>query len=225
MNTDRLIDALAEDLAPAPPLPSPWLRAARWLLGAGVFLAVMILTMASPSEVATNVSDWPFVFYQAIAVLTGVMAAGATFASTVPGDSGRSVRLATVLAAIWAGSLAIGAVHEWTGNGMNLAARGEWGCVAMIVLGGGFMALMLGLMLRRGAPLTPRLTSALAMLAGAGLANVGACVSHAHTFSAIVLVWHGATVLTLVAAGALAGRWVFSWHRSRRLNRLLQGGL
>jgi hypothetical protein len=225
MNTDRVIDALAQDLAPAPPLASPWLRTAWWLLGAGVFLAAMTLAMASPSEVAMNMSDWPFVFYQAIAVLTGMMAAGATFASTVPGDSGRSVRLATVLAAFWAGSLAIGAAHEWTGNGVDLAAPGEWGCVAMIALGGGFMALMLGLMLRRGAPLTPRRTIALAMLAGGGLANVGACVSHAHTISAVVLVWHGATVLTLVAAGAWAGRLVFSWNRSRRLNRPLHGGL
>jgi hypothetical protein len=218
MNTDRLIEALAQNLAPAPALASPWLRAGLWLLGAGVFLAVTTLTMASPSEVAMNVSDWPFVFYQAIAVLSGVMAAGATFASTVPGDSGRSIRLATVLAAIWAGSLAIGAVHEWTGSGVDLAAPGEWGCVAMIALGGGFMALMLGLMLRRGAPLTPRRTTALAMLAGAGLANVGACVSHAHPISAVVLVWHGATVLTLVAAGAWAGRLLFSWDRTRRLN-------
>lgn len=218
MNTDRLIDSLAQDLVPAPPLASPWLRAAWWVLGAGVFLAAMTVTMASPSEVAMNVSDWQFVYYQAIAIVTGVVAAGATFASTVPGDSGRSVRVAAVLAATWTGSLAVGAVHEWTGNGVELATPAEWGCVAMIVVGGGLMALMLGLMLRRGAPLTPRLTTALAMLAGTGLANVGACISHAHTAIAVVLVWHGGTVLTLVAAGAWAGPSVFSWHRSRHPN-------
>ena len=87
----------------------------------------------------------------------------------------------------------------------------------MIALGGALPALGMALMLRQGAPMTPRVTTALAVLAAAGLANVVACVSHPHATSAVVLIWHGATVLSLIVLSAWAGHFVFSWERIRHL--------
>lgn len=89
----------------------------------------------------------------------------------------------------------------------------------MIGLGGALPAWAMARMLRYGAPLTPRVTSALVALAAAGLANVGACISHPHPSSAVVLLWHGATVAALVAASAWAGQHLISWERLRRLSR------
>ena len=70
-----------------------------------------------------------------------------------------------------------------------------------------------------GPPVQPARNKKL-ILAAAGLANVGACISsHPHTSSAVVLLWHGATVTALTAAGAWAGPQFFSWQRLRHLSR------
>jgi hypothetical protein len=89
----------------------------------------------------------------------------------------------------------------------------------MIVFGGALPAVGITIMLRQGAPLTPRLTAALSVLAVAGLANVGACVSHLHPSSAVTLVWHGVTILTLVAMAAWTGRLVLTWQAASWLAR------
>jgi hypothetical protein len=96
-----------------------------------------------------------------------------------------------------------------------LGANHEWVCVGFIVIGGAPLMLMLTVMLRRGAPLSPAATAALAALAVAVMANVGACLSLPHANSAITLVWHGGVVLVLAAAAALTARLVFRWSVTR----------
>jgi hypothetical protein len=44
------------------------------------------------------------------------------------------------------------------------------------------------------------------------------CVSNPHPSNAVVLFWHGATLLVLVAASAWAGCALLSWDRIRHLN-------
>jgi hypothetical protein len=44
------------------------------------------------------------------------------------------------------------------------------------------------------------------VVAIASLANITACVSHPHPGSAVILVWHGATIATLAALGAWGAR-------------------
>jgi hypothetical protein len=213
MNTERLIDTLARDLTPAPPLSRPWVRSAWWLLGAGAYLSVLTLMMASPAEVAANGRGWAFAF-QVAAILTAATAAGAAFASTVPGSPCRIFLLPGLAAMIWVGSLAARAVQEWSRGGVSLTAPGEWPCVAMIVFGSALPVLAMTIMLRRGAPLTPDLTAGLAMLATTSLASVSACLSHPHPSAAVILVWHGITILALVAMAARAGRGVLKWNTS-----------
>jgi hypothetical protein len=60
-------------------------------------------------------------------------------------------------------------------------------------------------MLRRGAVLQPRVTSMLAGIAAVSLANIEACVSRLHGFTATVIVWHGAAVAVLMLALVLLG--------------------
>jgi hypothetical protein len=215
MNTERLIDALAQSLAPSPPLASPGVRAGWWLLGAVAYLSVITLMMASPAEVATNAGGWPFMFYQLAAIVTAATAAAAAFASTVPGHSGRMLPLTALAAIAWLGSLVIGAAQEWTRDEVNLAAPGEWGCVAVMLLGGGLPGLGLALMLRQGASLAPALTAGMGTFATVILASVAACLSHPHPSTAITFVWHGTTILVLVAIAATAGRAVLPWNTPR----------
>lgn len=88
-------------------------------------------------------------------------------------------------------------------------------CVAIIILSGGPLTAALWMMLRRGAPLNPGVTFALAALAVGALANVTACVSHPHTGNGVTLVWHGATIAALVCVAAATGRFAFTWDVRR----------
>jgi hypothetical protein len=211
MKTEGLIETLSHDVAPAPPLAGPWTRSAVWLLGTLVYFSVLLLMMTSVPKVAANGRDWLFVFQQFAAVSTAAAAAGAAFALTVPGYPTWSLRLATVAAFAWVASVILGTVQEWTRNDVNLAVPGEWACVVFILLGGLLPAVTIVCLLRRGAPLAPGLTTALAVLASTALASVTACLSHPHPSDAVTFVWHGTTVLLLVAMAASTGRLVLKW--------------
>ena len=50
---------------------------------------------------------------------------------------------------------------------------------------------LLNVQLRRGAPLTPLISSLLAGVAAFSVANLEACVSRSHAFAITVFLWHG----------------------------------
>jgi hypothetical protein len=70
----------------------------------------------------------------------------------------------------------------------------------------------MGVMLRRGAPLTPRATTALGGLAAAGLGDFGLRLFHPQDASLMVLVWQVGTVFTLTAMAAWAGHYLLNWR-------------
>ena len=215
MNTDYLIERLGDRLAPVQPLMRPGRRTFAWMCGATIYLGFLAFSMSS-AGVAANGFGIAFVAPQLAAIVTGVLAAAAAFVSVIPGYSTRVFVWPIAAAIVWMGSLAIGSIHEWSQPGMLLAAPHEWLCVAMIVLGGAPLVAVLAAMLRRGAPLNPAITAAFAALAVGVLANVGACVSHPHPSHAVTLVWHGATIMTLVVLAAATGHAVFTWNTSPR---------
>ena len=119
MNTDRLIESLARDLAPAPALRAPSTRAAWWLLGAGGLSGYLTLMMTSGADVAANGISWSFVFPQVAAVLTGA----------APRQSPRLLQPCRAFPAACCSSccsgdhLVAGSVVEWRCVGM---ASGGW---------------------------------------------------------------------------------------------------
>jgi hypothetical protein len=66
-------------------------------------------------------------------------------------------------------------------------------------------------MLRRGAPLTPSSTAALAALAAAGIGNFCVRLVHAEDVSLMLVVWHVGGMFLLTAATAAAGRRLLNW--------------
>ena len=72
-------------------------------------------------------------------------------------------------------------------------------------------AIAMVIMLRRGAPLFPRATLALAGLAVGALAQAGMQLYHIGDISLMVLVWHLGSVAVLAAVAGWVGRWVLRW--------------
>jgi hypothetical protein len=97
--------------------------------------------------------------------------AGAAFASVVPGYDRRWLLLPALPLMLWLGSIGAGCLQLWSFGGPVTVGR-DWSCVLLITLTGAGPAAMMAWMLRRGAPLMPRLSAALGGLAAAGMGNV-----------------------------------------------------
>ena len=209
MKTNDLIDRLAKELEPVAPLWRPGTRAAAWSLGALLYLGILVVAMRLADRPADG--GWLAWLPQLAAIATGIVAAGAAFASVVPGLPKRSHVWAGVAALIWLATLLAASPGAVDWAGVPVASH-EWICVGVIVVGGAPLLWALTLMLRRGAPLSPAVTGALAALAVGTFANVAACLSLPHANGAITFAWHGGVVLALVVMAAASGHLVFKWR-------------
>jgi hypothetical protein len=214
METDRIIQRLAAATTPVRVLPRPAHRTAMWCAVSVPAIAIALVAMLPAFDPASTpqLSDSRFVVEQMAALATGLTAAFAAFVTIVPGTDRRVVLLPLLPLAVWLGSVGHGCLQDW----LRLGARGvslgtDWRCVLALVVSGAAPAVVMATMLRRGAPLTPRATMALAGLAAAGLANVGLRLVHAQDASILVLVWHlGASAVLSTLAG-WAGPSLLTW--------------
>ena len=79
-------------------------------------------------------------------------------------------------------------------------------------MAGAVPAIAMAVMLRRGAPLTPRLSTLFGGLAAAGLGNLGVCVTHHAYGNVLVLAWHLGIVVALTLIVGNAGRRLLNWQ-------------
>ena len=209
--TDELIHRLGARGAPVRPLAAPWLRGLLWGTGALAYLVVVDWVWMRTTTITLTL-DRRFLIEQAAALLTGLTAACAAFTTVVPGRSRRLAWWSLAPLALWLLSVGRQCVQDWSASGVP-ALLPHWGCFAATVAVGLVPALVIVLMLRRGAPLTPTLTTALAGVAAAGLANFGVRFVHAMDVSFVVLTWHLAAVFALCLLVTRFGDHVFSWRK------------
>jgi len=214
MKTEDLIERLGNHLVPVRPLAPPWTRAAAWFACGGAYLgAVVLLTWVRGRSLETSgASSGAYLVQQAALVVTAVSAAGAAFASVIPAGSRRPFGAALAASAVVIATLAWGCVADIRVQGTLGAGREtDWPCVVSIALGGATFWGLAVAMLRRGAPLTPRLSSVLAGVAALSIANLEACLSRPHAFNVTILLWHGVTTALILAAMAPVGDRVLAW--------------
>ena len=210
--TEDLIRELSSELPPAPPLRRPWLRAAAWTTGAVIYVALVVWLMTPANPPLGR--DLLFMLQQVAALGTAVSAAAAAFSMTIPGR-GRGMMIAAVaVGSTWLGVVLAGCIRDWMAAGASgLALRTDWPCVVGIPLTAFVPGFALAVMLRRGAPLAPRATTALGALAMASLASAAMCLAQPHERDVIVLVWHGATITAMSVLAAITGRSILNWQR------------
>ncbi len=213
MDTDTLIQRLARDTAAVRPLPRPWLRTGLWLALAIPYVVLVVSAVTPRGDLATKIYDSRYLIEQLGALITGVAAAAAAFASVIPGVNRKFLLVPLIPMAVWLGSLGEGCVETWLRSVTNgLVLEADWVCFPSIVLVGAVPAIAMAVMLRRGAPLTPHVTAALGGLAAAGLGNFGLRFFHPQDASLMVLVWQVGSVVVLSALAGWAGRYVLSWR-------------
>jgi hypothetical protein len=207
--TEKLIQDLSRNLQPVRPLSRPWIRTAMWLAILSPYVAIVLLLMGAQQSLPARMSDTRFLIEQTFAFATGVTAVMAAFASMIPGQQARFWTWPLLPLMGWLGSLGEGCLRAGT-NALSL--QHNLTCLPSILLLGTAPAIVLWVMLRRGAPLTPRWTVALGALAAAGLGNFCVRLGHPEDVTLMLLVWHAGGVLVLAAIAAAAGRSLLNWR-------------
>ena len=210
MKTDELIDRLGRDVTVTRPLPTPGMRTAVWMVWALSYLILVAVMMFAVMSSAGVTPTPLYLVQQSAALVTGIMAARAALASVIPGANDRVWVLPAIGLATWAAALLWAGELDLQASGtLGVTSQSDWPCVASMTVGGLVVGSPLVWMLRRGAPLTPRLTAVLAALAALSFANIEACLTRPHAFALTVLLWHGSTVAAIAALCALMGhRWL-----------------
>ncbi len=216
MDTDQLIHQLAANPAPVRRLPAPWRRAAVWFAISLPYVVAVILAHSMFSSMPIDLShilhDRQFVIEQIATLLTAITAVMAAFCSVVPGYDRKLLLFPLLPLAIWLFSLGDGCVRDWIRLGAGgLEVHADWQCLPPASLIGIVPALAIVIMLRRGAPIYPRITLALAALAVAALGNFGLRLYHVGDASIMVLVWHFGSVIVLAFIAGWIGQFVLSW--------------
>lgn len=157
--------------------------------------------------------DARFALEQGAILATTLTAAIAAFASVIPGHHRKIYLLPLVPLAVWLASLGEGCASDWLRFGADgIQVRPDWECAPAAIFIGIIPAVAMVVMLRRGAPLAPRVSVAFAALAVAALGNFGLRIFHIGDVSVMVLVWHfGGLALISVLAGRI-GRHVLNWR-------------
>jgi hypothetical protein len=212
MDTDKFIERMAATVEPVRPLARPWIRTAAWLLVAIPYVALVVFVVSPRADLISKASEWRYAIEQLAALATGITAATAALATIIPGYDRKFLLLPALPVAIWLATLGDGCVEDWIRFGPDgLSLQPDLLCFPAIVLVGAVPAIAIAIMLRRGAPLTPHITSALGGLAAAGLGNFGLRLFHSQDASPMVLVWQVGTVFILTAVAAWAGRYLLNW--------------
>ncbi|MGE3992023.1 NrsF family protein [Pseudorhodoplanes sp.] len=224
METDRLIERLAEASGSVRPLARPWRRTAIWLAVAAAYVALVVLVMTPRSDLAEKFVDARFMVELLSALATGIGAGYAAFATTIPGYDRRVVLLPVLPLSIWLMSLGQGCLSSFAQTGsFGPGFKIDLFCFPAIVLVGIIPAVAIVIMLRRGAPLVPYLTAALGGLAAAGIGSFGLRLFHTQDASLMILVWQFGTVMVLTCLAGAVGRRFFNWPAVLRGTRRIAG--
>jgi len=214
--TDDLIRNLVASDKGIGRLPSPWRRVSLWLAVALPYVALIVIGMGVRANL-DELSSTRFLIEQTATLLTALCAAFAAFCAVIPGVSRRLLLLPLLPLTVWLGSLGQGCLQDWLRYGAaGLTIEPDWHCAPRIVIVGAIPAIAMFVMLRKGAPLAPRLTMALGALAAAALGNFALRLFHPPDASLMVLVWHFGGVALLSALAGAVGRYLHHWPRAPR---------
>jgi hypothetical protein len=202
--TDDLIAALAANLTPVRRLRPPILRAAGFLLLAGLILAMIAMARGLRPDLDIKLVDLSFDLSFTGSILTGVLAAIAAFFISLPGRSQRWLLLPLPAIVLWLSSIGYQCLTRWVAIGPEGISLGETAaCFATLVLTSVPLSLALGLMLRHAARFNPAPVILAGSLAVAGITSTGLTLFHSLDASVMILMFNLGTALLFLLCGGI----------------------
>jgi hypothetical protein len=214
--TPDVIDALVERATPVRRLRPPLLRAGLWLGFAAIVVALLAVGHGLRTDLALRLREPGFALAIAAALATGILAAVAAFALSLPDRSRWLALLPAPALAVWLATVGYGCLTDWVAVGPDGMHPGETlRCFATLVLTSAPLAVALAVMLRYAALLRP---GAVAMTGGLAIGAVtSAALSLLHDLdaTAMILVWNLGTAALIAALASLFGGNLFAWFEAR----------
>lgn len=209
--TDNLIAELAADVAPVRRLAHPAKRLVKWmavalpaslLLGALVEQQHLMLAME-------RIRDGRVLLELAAILLTALSAGYAALCNVQPGRFSRAWILPIAPFVFWLSLVGENCWRLFERIGPDqFSFAPHWTCFPSVAATGFAPALVMVVLLKRGAWLTPATTVALGTLAAAALGAVGLRLYHPPDATALLMLWQLiATVVFLGLAGLVSGYW------------------
>jgi hypothetical protein len=218
IETERLIERLAAELRPVRPLRPPLVRAGLWLAFALVVVAAIVWSHGLRPDLLERFARPDVRLEWFASLLTGVLAAVATFYLSLPDRSARWALLPLPGLALWLATLGYGCLLDWFAYGPDGLVPGvSFACFQSIVATSIPLGLGLLLMVRHAGPVRPTLTTTTGALAVAALAASGLSLYHHVDAAIMVLIWHVGTIAIVVAVGHFTGPRLLRWIGPRRI--------
>ena len=208
ITTPELIVLLAGSATPVRRLRPPLVRTALWLLlAAGVFV-LLGLGHGVRQDLAQRAEQPVFVIGIAASLVTGILAAVASFLISLPDRSRAWALLPVPALLIWVSTVSYGCLTNWVSMGPDGIQIGETArCFATLMLTSLPLALALYVMLRHAALIRPAAVIMTGSLAVAAITATALSVFHELDATLMVLVWNlGISVLIVGVGGVLVRR-------------------
>ncbi len=206
--TPELIDQLSASAVPVRRLRPPLLRAAQWLLLAGLIVALLALLHGARPDLALHLHQPTFVAALAGSFLTGVLAAIAAFHLSLPDRSRLWLLLPAPAVVLWLTTIGYGCLTNWVRiepGGIRLGSTLE--CFVTLLVTSVPLSAVLFAMLRHAEQLHPTMVGMMGGLAIAGMAATALSLLHPLDATIMVLLWNLGTAALIVVLGGVFGRW------------------
>ena len=211
-NTDNLIDSLADDLKPSPPLSSPVKRSFTWLLASLLCIGAGISLIGLRSDLAAFVMDPIFMLETVATLIIAAVAVIGAFVLSIPGSNqGPLVRwLVGAPIAIWLIQIS----GRWIFSEEVAPHYFFWKgyvCSTEILALGILPGVMLYLMIRQAAPVKLGWTGALAAVAVTAMSAFAVQFTCSLNDPLHLLAWHVMPIFAIGAAGVWIGQKLLRW--------------
>ena len=124
-STPDLIDLLVADAKPVRRLQPPAVRALYWLVFAALMLTLVAVGHGVRPDLMLKLHQPVFATSVVAALMTGVLAAMASFIASVPGRSRRWLLLPAPALAVWTSTIGYGCLTGWVSIGPDGMSLGE----------------------------------------------------------------------------------------------------
>jgi hypothetical protein len=207
MKTPDLIEALVSDAQPVRRLRPPVLRAALWLLLPALIFALLALGHGVRPDLAQRLEQPDFVVGMAGSLLTGVLAAVASFMLNLPDRSRRWALLPAPALVVWLLGIGHACLTNWVSIGPDGVQLGETArCFATVLMTSLPLSLGMFAMQRHGALLRASAVALMGSLAVAAMSATAMSTFHSLDATVMILVWNLGTAVLIVALGSVFGR-------------------
>ena len=207
IKTSDLIEALVADARPVRRLRAPALRAALWLLLPALIFGLLVAAHGVRPDLAPQLDQPDFVVGMAASLLTGVLAAVASFMLNLPDRSRGWALLPVPTLVLWLATIGYGCLTRWVDmgpDGMQLGASAR--CFATVILTSLPLSLAMFIMLRHGSLLRPSTVTLTGSLAIAAITASAMTLFHPLDATVMILIWNLGTAALIVGAGSWWGR-------------------